>query len=159
MRCIAVILALVLASSAQGGASARSNVVFGLSPTASLVAPALDGFTASTPVGFLCTYLQKAQNLVCSIRFAIYVAAMNDDCRARTRYQWMGWQLYRHHRTMPICGPHTLWRGQPPGVTLDVGKTWQHGIFRCVHPSPIALTCRTSTGHGLYVAYGSWRAW
>jgi hypothetical protein len=157
MRCIAVILALVLASSAQGGSSARSTVFF--SPNASLVAPALDGFTASTPVGFVCTYLQKAQNLVCSIRFAIYVAAMNDDCRARTRYQWMGWQLYRHHRTVPICGPHTLWQGQPPGVTLDVGKTWRHGIFRCVHPKPIALTCRTSAGHGLYVSYGSWRAW
>jgi hypothetical protein len=126
---------------------------------AGLVAPPLHGFAANTRVGFLCTFLPRAQNLVCSIRVAPYITTMNEDCLARTGYEWQGWQLYRRRRTLPICAPNALWRGQPSYVPLKVGKTWRRGIFTCVRSSWIALTCRTSTGHGLYVAYDSWRAW
>jgi hypothetical protein len=110
-------------------------------------------------MGFRCTYLPRAQNLICSIRFATYVTAMNEDCRTRTGYQWQGWQLYRRHRTLPICAPNTLWRGEPSYVTLHVGETWQRGSIACVHRIPTTLTCRTSSGHGLYVDFDSWRAW
>jgi hypothetical protein len=125
---------------------------------AALMAPPLHGFAAPR-VGILCTYLPKAQNLVCSIRFATYVTSMNEDCVVRTGYEWQGWQLYYRHRTVPICAPNTLWRGEPSYVPLTVGETWRRGIFTCVRTNRAAVTCRTSTGHGLYAAYGAWRAW
>lgn len=92
------------------------------------------------------------------MRVAHYGTTMNEDCRSRTGFQWQGWQLYRHYRTVPICAPNTLWRGRPRYVNLAAGHTWQRGIFTCAWQRK-ALTCRTSTGHGLYVAFDSWRAW
>jgi hypothetical protein len=92
------------------------------------------------------------------MRVAHYGTTMNEDCRSRTGFQWQGWQLYRRHRTVPICAPNTLWRGRAAYVTLAYGHTWTRGIFMCVSQRK-ALTCRTSTGHGLYVAFDSWRAW
>lgn len=124
---------------------------------AGLVAAPLHGF-ASPDANIHCTYLPKAENLVCSMRVAHYGTTMNEDCRSRTGFQWQGWQLYRHHRTVPICAPNTLWRGRPRYVNLAAGHTWQRGIFTCAWQRK-ALTCRTSTGHGLYVAFDSWRAW
>ena len=124
---------------------------------ASLVAAPLHGF-ATPDANVHCTYLPKAENLICSMRVAHYGTTMNEDCRSRTGFQWQGWQLYRRRRTVPICAPNTLWRGQPTYSTLDVGKTWRRGIFTCVEAKK-ALTCRTATGHGLTVAFDSWRAW
>ena len=105
-----------------------------------------------------CTYLPKAENLVCSIQFAVYVTTMNEDCRARTGFQWQGWQLYPHHRTVPICAPNLLWRGQPSYVTLGAGKTWRRGIFTCV-TGRLTVRCTTSTGHGVSISFDRWRAW
>jgi hypothetical protein len=124
---------------------------------AGLVAAPLHGF-ATPDANIHCTYLPKAENLVCSMRSAHYGTTMNEDCRSRTAYQWQGWQLYRHRKTVPICAPNTLWRGQPAYTTLDYGRAWKRGIFACVSQRR-SLTCRTSTGHGLYVAFDSWRAW
>jgi hypothetical protein len=124
---------------------------------AGLVAAPLVGF-ATPDANIHCTYLPKAENLVCSMGAAHYGTTMNEDCRARTGFQWQGWQLYRDRRTLAICGPNFLWRGQPTYTTLGFGHRWRRGIFTCVSQRK-ALTCRTSTGHGLYVAFDSWRAW
>ena len=105
-----------------------------------------------------CTYLAKAENLVCSARFTVYGTTMNEDCRARTGYQWQGWQLYRTHKTLPICAPNTLWRGQPSYVPLHAGRTWHRGVFTCV-ARRVTVTCRTTSGHGLYIGFDRWRAW
>jgi hypothetical protein len=124
---------------------------------ASLVAAPLPGF-ATPDANVHCVYLHKAENLVCLMRIAHYGTTMNEDCHARTGFEWQGWQVYRARKPLPLCGPDVLWRGRPRYVNLAAGATWRRGIFTCSMAAK-ALTCRTSTGHGLYVAFDSWRAW
>jgi hypothetical protein len=115
-----------------------------------------------TPSGNIrCLYVPTPGHLLCSVKHASYSQREQNDCMARAGLDWHGWELWPTRKVQPVCSGGILYnsnRDVPHYVTLAYGKTWTHGAFACTSQLT-GLTCRTRTGHGLFLSRETWHGW
>ncbi|HEY3542180.1 MAG TPA: DUF6636 domain-containing protein [Gaiellaceae bacterium] len=116
-----------------------------------------------TPSGNIhCFYVPaKPAHLLCDIRQASYNKREQDGCQARSGLDWHGWEVYATRRAAPVCSGGILYdsnHDKPVYRRLAYGHTWRFAAFTCVS-RVTGLTCRTGTGHGIFISRESWRGW
>jgi hypothetical protein len=132
-----------------------------------LAAPAAAG--ARTPLpgvkspsgNINCFYVPRPAHLLCGIRSAAYISRLQDACIARDGLDWHGWEVFPRRVAQVVCAGGILWDSNhdvPAPQLLPYGKTWTFGAFTCTSRRT-GLTCRTSSGHGLFLSRASWRGW
>jgi hypothetical protein len=141
---IATVIAAVAASSSVAG---RPGAV-------------LPGFRS--PSGNIkCYYNAKglgsagfAPVLKCSLDHADYGAMLQRRCETG---DWHGFTMMPRKKPMIFCPGGAS--GDKPGYrTLAYGRSRQLGPFTC-SSRMTGVTCRTRTGHGLFVSRQAYRAW
>jgi hypothetical protein len=123
---------------------------------------ALPGF--HSPSGNIACYV--AGPLRCTIGHASYARTLQDRClnpdgEVGAGVDWHGWELGATTSGRVTCSGGILYDSgtrRPVYADLPYGKSWTRGVFTCVSRRT-GITCRTPSGHGLFVARQSWRAW
>jgi len=116
-----------------------------------------------TPSGNIhCFYVPaKPAHLLCDIHRAAYASREQARCGARAGLDWHGWEVDARRPAATVCSGGILYNSnadQPVYRRLAYGRVWRFAAFTCVSRRS-GLTCRTSSGHGLFVSFDSWRAW
>ena len=100
--------------------------------------------------------------LLCQIREASYRDKLVAYCgQPRIGVDWAGFSLGPTRKGSVSCSGGVLYNPdtqRPVFTTLPYGKTWHQGVFTCTSRAN-GLTCRTRTGHGLFISRESWRIW
>jgi hypothetical protein len=101
--------------------------------------------------------------LLCSIGRADYAAKAQAHCMGPTGagVDWHGFSLNTARRGSLVCSGGILYdvdRERPSYVTLPYGKSWSHGAFTC-RSRVSGVTCRSRSGHGLFVSRQAYRLW
>jgi len=146
----------------------------GLALPSVAAARTLPGFRS--PSGNIaCLYVPAARDdtghrlpaqLLCSIRSAAYAAALQERCLnppgtpSHSGVDWHGWRLATTGRGSVVCSGGILYRGSdhPGYATLAYGRSWRRGVFACASRVS-GVTCRSRSGHGVFVSREAWRAW
>ena len=99
--------------------------------------------------------------LWCSIARADYARKLTAYCaRPKIGVDWAGFTLGTRSKGSVECSGGTLYdpaTQHPTYMTLDYGKTWRHGAFRCAS-AVTGVSGRNPAGHGLFLSRQSWRA-
>src|SRR4051794_12873371 len=99
--------------------------------------------------------------LLCDIKRASYLAAVQRACQSGAGLDWHGFSLAWNGRGARSCSGGVLYdigRVTPTYRVLAYGSTWRYRGFTC--RSRIAgLTCTNGRGHGLFVSRRSYRLW
>jgi hypothetical protein len=145
-RALAVaILAVVVAAAPAGAAKTK-----------------LPGF--HSPTGNIKCYWEPGPPSIvrCQIARADYAKTLTAHCAAPPiGVDWGGFELSATRKAAVTCTGGVLYSPetqQPMFVDLPYGKTWRHGVFAC-DSRTTGVTCRSRTGHGLFLSRESWRAW
>jgi hypothetical protein len=133
-------------------------VVFALAaPAAAATLPGI-----RSPSGNItCLYVSRSpQFLLCQIAKADYEPSLRKRCGSAPYYvDWAGFSLSATRKGVVACAGGPAYDPQtehPRYVTLAYGKTWHQGPFTCTSATT-GVTCRSRTGHGLFVSRGSWQ--
>jgi hypothetical protein len=108
-----------------------------------------------------CFYVPRPAHLLCGIRSAVYTSSLQNGCIGRDGLDWHGWEVYGRRRAQVVCAGGILYDSRhdvPAPTVLRYGKTWRFAAFTCTSRR-VGLTCRTSSGHGLFLSRESWRGW
>jgi hypothetical protein len=103
-----------------------------------------------TPTGNIGCFVSHAV-LHCEIRSAAYHPRCVD-------LDWHGFELRARGRAQVTCAGGILYDEKPVYRTLAYGRAWRVDTFTCISRR-IGLTCRSRTGHGLFVSRQSYRLW
>ncbi len=100
--------------------------------------------------------------LRCRIGEATYANRLTSYCASTPiGLDWAGFELAPTRKGAVTCSGGVLYspeRQVPVFVNRPYGTTWRHGVFRC-ESKRTGVTCRSRTGHGLFISRASWRAW
>jgi len=116
-----------------------------------------------SPAGTMsCVYAAKtdARNngaLFCTIAGATYGPKLERGCLA-SRRDWEGFELPANAKGLLLCAAGAVWHGSLRTRTVKTGATWKAGPYTC-KVAAASLTCRSQTGHGLFLSSSSWRVW
>jgi hypothetical protein len=96
----------------------------------------------------------RGRTLTCSIVHAAYATKLQHRCEAG---DWHGFTLTRTGKPRLFCpagasGDHIAY------ATLGYGKSWRRGPFTCTSRLT-GVTCRSRTGHGLFISRQAYRTW
>jgi hypothetical protein len=109
-----------------------------------------------------CLLLPRRPQLLCRIGRASYAAALQRSCSSPpTGLDWHGFELDSAGKARAVCSGGILYdpaTERPAYVTLPYGHSWRRSIFTCLSRLT-GITCRSDSGHGLFVSRASWRAW
>jgi hypothetical protein len=97
-------------------------------------------------------------SLLCDIRRASYLGALQKNCIASSGLDWHGFSLTSNGRGRVICSGGVLYdigRDTPTFTVLPYGKTWRYRSFTCVS-RPNGLTCSNNQRHGLFLSRETW---
>jgi uncharacterized protein DUF6636 len=116
-----------------------------------------------TPSGNISCFAEpRPAILFCRIRQAAYATKLEAHCAAPPiEVDWAGFELGARRKGSISCSGGVLYdpgTQRPTYVTLAYGRTWRSGPFSC-RSAVTGLTCRSRTGHGLFISRQSWRAW
>jgi hypothetical protein len=104
----------------------------------------------------------KPSTMLCKIGQAAYVRKLEAYCAAPPiELDWAGFTLGATRKGSISCSGGILYNPDtqhPRYVTLPYGRTWRHGVFTC-SSRVTGVTCRSRSGHGLFLSRRSWRAW
>jgi len=136
------------------------SAVLGLAVSASASARVLHGF--HSPTGNIkCHYDQRAlisrgraPVVRCGLDHADYSMQLQRRCNAG---DWHGFTLTPNGRPLLYC-PGGASGDRIASRTLAYGESWQRGPFTCTSRIT-GVTCRSRTGHGLFVSRQSYRLW
>lgn len=98
--------------------------------------------------------------LWCSIAKADYAKKLAAYCaQPRIGVDWAGFTLGTKGKGSVACSGGVMYdpsTQHPRYVTLPYGNVWKHGAFTC-SSAVTGITCKSRTGHGLFVSRQSWR--
>ena len=128
--------------------------------TASSAASRVPGFR--TPTGNIrCLYVTGSSNtILCSISRASYAQQLQGRCMGPigAGVDWHGFSLGASKKGAILCTGGILYAGRPSYATLPYGKSFRRGAFTCT--SRLAgVTCRSRSGHGIFVSRQAYRTW
>jgi hypothetical protein len=144
------------------GAGVQDRVL--LRPTVSLAVAAaalvpLPGF--HSPSGNIRCFVVNS-TLRCSLKRTDYGATLQAKCIAPpTQLDWHGWELGTRTKGTVTCTAGILYdpeTEQPAFAALPYGGRWHRGAFTCLSRTT-GVTCRNTSGHGLFLSREAWRAW
>jgi hypothetical protein len=127
--------------------------------TASQAGQRVPGFR--TPTGNIkCLYVTPPGMMLCTVDRAAYAKTLQDRCMAPggAGLDWHGFTLTATRKATISCSGGILYNGRPSYVTLRYGNTFRRGAFACTSRAS-GVTCRSRSGHGLFLSRQSWRAW
>jgi hypothetical protein len=119
----------------------------------------LPGFRS--PSGNIRCYLGPPGILRCEIGSAAYAAALQQRCMNGPSVDWHGWELTARAGAAITCSGGVLYSPdteRPTFPVLPYGRTWARGAFACAS-ARTGVTCRSRSGHGLFVSRERWRGW
>ena len=122
----------------------------------------LPGF--HSPSGNIKCYYESGAGAIlrCQIARADYAKRLTQHCALPPiGVDWGGFELTPSHRGAITCTGGVLYEPdteRPVFVNLPYGVSWRRGVFSCVS-RVTGVTCRSRSGHGLFVSRQSWRAW
>jgi hypothetical protein len=99
--------------------------------------------------------------LLCSIGRADYAVRAQAQCMRNVSLDWHGFSLDTARKGSLVCSGGVLYdvdRERPSYVTLPYGKSWSYGAFTC-RSRVSGVTCRSRSGHGLFVSRQAYRTW
>jgi hypothetical protein len=139
-----------------------------------LVAVAALAFTAPAPAmtllpglrspsGNIRCYVGPGSTLRCAIAQASYASRLQTRCLHPngSGVDWHGFELRSSGVGAVTCSGGILYNPstqRPSYRLLPYGRTWQHAGFTCTSRRT-GVTCRSTSGHGLFVSRESWRVW
>ena len=97
-------------------------------------------------------------SLLCQIGEASYAKALQAGCMAKASVDWHGFMLAAARKASPVCSGGILYTQRPRWASLPYGTSWHRASFTC-ESRVTGVTCRSASGHGLFLARASWRAW
>ena len=141
---LALFAAALLASSAAGRSGGQTLAGF-RSPSGNIKC-------SYNPNGL--TERGRTRVLTCGLEQANYATRLQHRCEAG---DWHGFTLMPTKRPVLFCpagasGDHVVY------TTLAYGRNWQRGPFTCTS-RVTGVTCRSRTGHGLFLSRQAYRAW
>ena len=147
MRRLLLPLCLVLALAFGSASPASSSQV-------------LPGFRS--PSGNIkCLYMPRFGFVYCSIAKADYSRKLIAYCaQPKIGVDWAGFTLGKKGKGSVECSGGAMYdpsTQHPSFVTLAYGKTWKRSVFTC-WSRVTGVTCKSPSGHGLFVSRQSWRA-
>jgi hypothetical protein len=131
-------------------------------PAAGAAKTRLPGF--HSPSGNIrCFYVPGPTSVLrCQIGRAAYAGRLTSYCASPPiGVDWAGFELTPARKGAVTCSGGVLYspeRQVPVFVNQPYGTTWRHGAYSC-GSGRTGVTCRSRTGHGLFVSRASWRAW
>ena len=102
-----------------------------------------------------CFVVNKA--LICEIDKANYRQRLQASCDL----DWHGFTLNVANRARSYCTSNSAYNmgtERPNNAKLAYGKSFRHGVFTCLS-RVTGVTCRSRTGHGLFISRQAWRTW
>jgi hypothetical protein len=99
--------------------------------------------------------------LHCAISRAEYAKTLQNRCLAGPSLDWHGFELGATGKGVVTCSGGILYNPDtqtPHYPLLAYGRTWRQGGFTCAS-AVTGVTCRSRTGHGLFISRQSWRAY
>lgn len=142
MRCLTLAPALAALALAAGPAAAAT----------------LPGFHSPSE-NIRCLVLAGGPpHLLCTIAEASYTNALQARCAAAASLDWHGFMLMDARKATPNCSGGILYTRRPRWVNLPYGTSWHRAPFTC-DSQVTGVTCRSTSGHGLFLSRASWRAW
>ena len=101
--------------------------------------------------------------LLCDLAHADYAARLQTRCLGPSGggVDWHGFTLTANRQGSINCTGGVLYNPttqKPSYVTLPYVKSWRRGAFICTS-RVTGVTCRSRTGHGVFVSRQSWRVW
>ena len=99
-------------------------------------------------------------NLLCDIKQAAYLGAVQRECMRRSGLDWHGFTLPWRGKGELVCAGGIMYdaRDTPTYKVLAYGRTWRLRTFTCTSRRT-GLTCVNAAGHGLFLSRASWRVW
>lgn len=142
---VAIAIAAVAATSSVAGPSGAQSLPGFRSPSGNI--KCYYNPKALTSRGFMPA-------LTCSLNHADYAMTLQRRCESG---DWHGFTLTPTKKALLFCpggatGDHPLYK------TLAYGKSWKRGPFTCIS-RVTGVTCRSRTGHGLFISRQSYRTW
>lgn len=158
---LVLLLGVVLAAAACGGASTETVTVTGTpqtethtvtvtlepEPTVSTSAPAL-----KTP-----TFQMPSKNIGCATSEGVLVcdilSGLKPEPKQKCELDWTGMEMERLGPSQPRCAGDTAYVQSAP--VLEYGSTWRRDGFTCVSQRS-GLQCRNQENHGFLLARNAW---
>ncbi len=131
-------------------------------PAAGAAKTRLPGF--HSPSGNIrCFYVPgRTSVLRCLTRRAAYTKRLTTYCNSPPiGVDWAGFELTPTRKGAVTCSGGALYspeRQVPVFLNQPYGTTWRHGTYSCASERT-GVTCRTRSGHGLFISHASWRVW
>ena len=124
-------------------------------------ATTLPGFRS--PSGNIrCFFIPGPPGLLrCEIAHADYAGSLQNRCMSGPSVDWHGFELGATRAGSITCAGGILYdpdTEHPRYVTLPYGRSWRQGAVTC-SSRITGVTCRSRTGHGLFISRQSWQAW
>ena len=145
----AISLTLALGSTAGAAAGSAKTTLHGI----------------RTPSGNIkCLVIPGKPSLLhCTLGKASYATRLESRCMTPggAGVDWHGFELAATGKGGVSCSGGILYspeRSQPSYSTLSYGHSWRHGGFSCLSQRS-GLTCRSTSGHGLFLSRTSFRVW
>jgi hypothetical protein len=116
-----------------------------------------------SPSGNIRCYLGSSATLHCSIGQASFARRLQARCLRPdgSGVDWHGFELRRSGAGVVTCSGGILYNPgtqRPSYQLLPYGAIWRRVGFTCTSRTT-GITCRSATGHGLFISRESWRAW
>jgi uncharacterized protein DUF6636 len=158
---LVLLLGVVLAAAACGGASTETVTVTGTpqtethtvtvtlepEPTVSTSAPALKTTTFQMP----------SKNIGCATSEGVLVcdilSGLKPEPKQKCELDWTGMEMERLGPSQPRCAGDTAYVQSAP--VLQYGSTWRRDGFMCVSQQS-GLQCRNQENHGFLLARNAW---
>ena len=158
---LVLLLGVVLAAAACGGASTETVTVTGTpqtethtvtvtlepEPTVSTSAPAL-----KTP-----TFQMPSKNIGCATSEGVLVcdilSGLKPEPKQKCELDWTGMEMERLGPSQPRCAGDTAYVQSAP--VLQYGTSWSRDGFTCVSQEN-GLQCRNEENHGFLLARNAW---
>ena len=100
-----------------------------------------------------CGYLPADARIKASIRCDI-LSGLRPRPSRRCELDWTGLTMLVTGRAFPQCAGDTVYKRGAP--VLRYGRTWRRNGITCLSRT-IGLRCTNRSGHGFFLARGSWR--
>jgi hypothetical protein len=118
-----------------------------------------------TPSGNIkCLVIPGKPNLLhCTLGKASYASRLQSQCMtpSGSGVDWHGFELTATGKGVISCSGGILYSPEtyePSYSALVYGHSWRHGGFSCLSLRT-GLSCRNSSGHGLFLSRASFHAW
>ena len=158
---LVLLLGVVLAAAACGGASTETVTVTGTpQPETHTVTVTLEPeptVSTSAPAPKTPTFQMPSKNIGCATSEGVLVcdilSGLKPEPKQKCELDWTGMEMERLGPSQPRCAGDTAYVQSAP--VLQYGTSWSRDGFTCVSQEN-GLQCRNEENHGFLLARNAW---